>query len=279
MHTLTFSLRCTDTTDDYGQAYRLIEVRPVIDGLQLSADVFDATYVLAAGLRPMALDIFTCDCGVAGCAGIFEEAEIQVSKNLVSWAFPESTFKPRLNADLVSAAPLLVFEFEKSAYRQALKTLKSDLLAQEKESPLPVAVAPDNWPDLATSLQKRLRRAYAGVTNQLLEAAAEQNRFQHLYSAQLEITRPDGCIYRCWVRPLLYALEQAQENSQTFEREVLPLLLSSDTALVLAVSAIPWSDFQLQLWRHYAPDTAAGWLPSSPPEDWGSAQWSRVVAD
>lgn len=278
MHTLTFSLSYTDTTDDFDQAYRLIEVRPVVDGIQLSADVFDANYVLAAGLRPMALDIFTCDCGVAGCAGIFEEAEIQVAKNLVSWVFPAKTFKPRLNADLISESPLLVFDFEKSAYRQALKNLKSDLLAQEKESPLPVAIAPDNWPDLGIPLKKRLQRAYAGVTNQLRETAAEQNRFQHLYPAQLEITRSDGCIYRCWVRPLLYVLEQAQENPETFEREVLPLLLSSDAALVSAVSAIPWPDFQLHLWRHYAPDTATGWLPSSPPEDWSSAQWSRVAA-
>ncbi len=283
MHTLSFLLVHSDVEDEEGRPYRSIEVQPLIDGQRLCVSLFDAVLLLSAHLHAQKLDIFTCACGVAGCAGIFEEAELGVTDQTVSWRFPEEPFRERLNPELIEAGQPLTFVFERAGYTAALAQLRVDLLSLEQLSlgqdpPLPVAVAPDNWPDLEVMLENQMAHAAAAMTTQLAQEAAERHRFGPLYDAELEIMLVNGVCYRAGVRSLLSDIERAQPNPAQFDTDVLPLLCASNTSLVLAVQLMDWQDLQLHLWLHHHPagESESPYLEATPPEGWSRATWQVV---
>jgi hypothetical protein len=286
MHTLSFLLVHSDVEDEEGRPYRSIEVQPLIDGQRLCVSLFDAVLLLSAHLHAQKLDIFTCACGVAGCAGIFEEAELGVTDQTVSWRFPEEPFRERLNPELIEAGQPLTFVFERAGYTAALAQLRVDLLSLEQlslglEPPLPVAVAPDNWPDLDDMLADRLDRAAAAMAIWLAKEAAERHRLGQLYDVELEITLANGVCYRAGVPSVLYDIERAQASPAQFDTEVLPLLCASEAALILAVQLMDWEDLQLHLWLHHCPagESASPYLEVTPPSGWAQATWRQVSRD
>lgn len=286
MHTLSFSLVSSDIEDEEGRPYRSIEVQPFINGQRFCVSLFDAVLLLSAHLQPQTLDIFTCSCGVAGCAGIFEEAELVVTDQSVAWHFPENPFRERLNPELIEAGQPLTFVFERAGYTAALAQLRADLLSLEQlslgqEPPLPVAVAPDNWPDLDDVLVDQLDRAAAAMATRLAKEAAERHRFGQLYDAELEITLTNGGCYRAGVPSLLYDIERAQADPAQFDLEVLPLLRASEAALILAVQLMDWQDLQVHLWLHHQPagESASAYPEATPPKGWAQATWRRVSDD
>lgn len=154
-----------------GRQYRSIQVRPLVDGQQLvEGYVFDALTVIAHGCRSADVDLFTCSCGIAGCAGIFDDARIEVSDTHVSWTFPEEPFREKLNAELFPASAPLTVCFEREHYASAVAGLEQSLLGMSVDGGLPVSLVPDFLPDLDDPLSRQFHAARAKV-NEALKAA------------------------------------------------------------------------------------------------------------
>jgi hypothetical protein len=95
MHTLSFELLETLERSESEAEYLLVQVKPLLDGKSFfrgAGYLFDALHVLMAGAQNSELDIFTCGCGVAGCAGIHEECQITVDELTVTWSLPAVPF-------------------------------------------------------------------------------------------------------------------------------------------------------------------------------------------
>lgn len=118
-------------------------VRPLVNGRPMCLRyVFDPSVVLAQGARSGQLDPFTCDCGEPGCAGIFEEVEVQAKEGVVCWQFPEDPFRQQLEGTWFSPAEPLRFYFSQRQYEAALETLTKDLVGLEARLGCNVAVSP-----------------------------------------------------------------------------------------------------------------------------------------
>jgi hypothetical protein len=120
--------------------YLRVQVSPRINGQPLLADgglVFDALRVLVVGAAAAELDIYTCGCGVAGCAGIFEYCHTVVSDDSLVWRFPEVPFA----ASFTAGMPLELC-FSRVDYAAALATLEADLEARRQACGVPVMLAP-----------------------------------------------------------------------------------------------------------------------------------------
>jgi hypothetical protein len=129
------------------QPFTALSVQPLVDGQSLyrptiSGDVFDAVDCLVQGLETGSLDLFTCGCGVAGCAGIFEEAQVIVTNELVTWRFPADPFAKRF-----AEGQSLEVTFAKEQYAQALQQLEVDIEAHRVAAARAFVVEPCNWPD------------------------------------------------------------------------------------------------------------------------------------
>ena len=157
-HSLSFQLNITTKTSErFGQAgastdgpdYREVEPRPLIDGVPLSRSYwFDALALLTCGAHSGAVDLFTCSCGVAGCAGIFDDTLIEVTDTHVVWTFPEDPFRGKLDEGLFADGAPLMVRFERAHYDNALKALEQELLALAVDGGLPVVIAPE-LPEIA----------------------------------------------------------------------------------------------------------------------------------
>ena len=127
---------------DDGQelSYLRVIVEPRIDGERLFAGpgyLFDASALLTAGVVPEALDLFTCSCGIAGCAGIDEESTLSVTEQAVTWTFPAEPFAQAFRPGLP-----LALDFGRAQYEAALAKLTQDMETLRRESGLPVLVMP-----------------------------------------------------------------------------------------------------------------------------------------
>jgi len=123
-----------------GGRYLRVEVSPLIDGCPLLASgglVFDALSVLVSGATSAELDLYTCSCGVAGCAGIFEDCQCLVTEDSVNWRFPEEPF-----AKWFAPGMPLEIHFSLPGYVAALARLEGDLEARRAACGAPLLLAP-----------------------------------------------------------------------------------------------------------------------------------------
>lgn len=190
--TLSFRLNITtQTSEKFGQAgasidgpqYREVEPRPLVDGMPLSRSYwFDALALLTWGTHSGAVDLFTCSCGVAGCAGIFEDTLVEVTDTCVAWTFPEDPFRGKLHEGFFAAGAPLTVRFERAQYDSALQALEQELLALAADGGLPVVIAPElpEIADLDKPLATVLEQARARV-------AAARERAAPRYLAQSDI--------------------------------------------------------------------------------------------
>lgn len=161
MAVLSFEVRNTTEVNDEAQPYLLLEAIPLVDGIPLVPGfLFDATMVLAAGLRSQELHFFTCACGVPGCADFHYEPKLEVTDSTVTWLFPESPYRTRINPELRGQDRPLCFEFDRSAYAHALAQLRAVVLEAAYQAEIPVCLSPDLGFDLETPLVQKLDDAY-----------------------------------------------------------------------------------------------------------------------
>lgn len=130
--------------DEEGAPAQLgLEVTPLLDGVPLmKGDVFDAVDLLLYGVGNAETDLYTCSCGVAGCAGFHEEVRLCEGAATMAWEFPEEPYRTRLAGERFPAGQPLRLEFDKTQYAQALAGLEAELAALFAASEVPVVVHP-----------------------------------------------------------------------------------------------------------------------------------------
>lgn len=204
MNTLSFILEFhPHEGDEEVEAHTLIEVHPVIDGVPFTVGSFDAATVIALGLREYEFDLFTCSCGVAGCAGFNDPVHLTLTDTLVRWHIPSDPYRQRMAAELLPPDETpVVFSFDQAAYRAALAQVEAEILAHEATAGVPCSLAPDDWPDLTKTIATQLANQNEYLTERLAEIQADKARWGTLYDAQVEIAFPGSATYRAWLMSL-----------------------------------------------------------------------------
>ena len=101
-----------------------VEARVLVDGIDLGEGagyVFDWLWLVAQGAEGGEFDLFTCSCGVPGCAGIHESCVLHAEVDRITWALPETAYAALLRPRVVPQGAPLRFVFEREAYLQALE--------------------------------------------------------------------------------------------------------------------------------------------------------------
>lgn len=131
MHSLTFKLKHTIDHDDNGQAVASIDVYPRINGVPLLEQdgnyEFSTRTVTATGAANTSFTPFTCSCGKAECAGIYEHVQMRTEGDTVEWRFPEAPFRDTLNPKLFACNEPLLLQFNRSDYERELACLEQNV--------------------------------------------------------------------------------------------------------------------------------------------------------
>jgi hypothetical protein len=108
---------------------REYDVQVILNGTVLTHQIFNAGDVVPTSRFDFAqFDLFTCGCGVAGCAGFFTRVIHQKTNNSVKWTFPDD------NSYIVEK---LEYEFDRSEFENALENLRNKMLDLEKDNCYP----------------------------------------------------------------------------------------------------------------------------------------------
>jgi hypothetical protein len=237
---LSFSLTVAERVSEFEEGpYLEFVVRPLIDGQSpyQEADrehVFSAMDILIQGRQPGALDIFTCSCGVAGCAGIHYDCHLESDAETVRWKFPESPFRKCLSQALRPAGEPIVVEFDRGQYEQALAELERDLETLTEGRPGQWAVAPASGPYSARESQsfrhflkicQARYREYAEHQAEIQEAEGE------LADLALQTTLPNGDVMQANLGSLVWWLVPEGISDRTaYVRDVLRARFLADPA-------------------------------------------------
>ncbi len=244
------------------QPYLAVSVRPVVDGVEPTTGyVFDIVSLLARGTEPSEFDPYTCSCGVAGCAGIFDCVKLDSDADTVSWTFPEEPFRKQLTPPLFETGRPLRLVFGRAQYEQALADVQQRLLALEAEQPLPVVVLPDSHPDLDLSLSAMLARAQVYTRQWLDEQAATRALFGPLLEEEVLAVFPDQRRLVLFVRNLAqdeaerlaHAQGTPDAGDELLESTVVPAFLADQQAVLEAVRRLTWDDVDAAAWRETVP--------------------------
>lgn len=116
---------------------RMLNIQATVDGQVLGTSlVLDFALLLVYGLSDAEdLDIFTCSCGNAGCAGVYDSARISVYQDKLRWHFPYSVAKEVAPTFAVEAGQELVITFDSQAYAAELARVLADCEAIRTQEP------------------------------------------------------------------------------------------------------------------------------------------------
>ena len=231
--------------------YFVVTVRPVCDGLPLaeSGDVFDVITLLCHGAVSAEFDLYTCSCGVAGCAGIFEQVQLVIDGDTASWTFPEEPFRKYLNVALCPADEPLTVLFSRAQYEQALIALEADLLALDETNTLPLMFPPGDPPEdertFATMMALVRKRSAAWKQEQ----ADRHELFGPLLKEQVHVEFTDGRRFYMDVISLAHAhaelLREANDSEgdskEALSDTVVPSYLADREAVLAFARSQPWS--------------------------------------
>lgn len=102
----------------------LYDVEVVLNDKPLGHRVFNGVNVIPASKFDFAeFDLFTCGCGVAGCAGFHTEVIQNKKEKAVQWTFPN---------DQSYNVNKLIYEFERLDFEGQIEDLRSQMLKLEK---------------------------------------------------------------------------------------------------------------------------------------------------
>lgn len=135
----------TYTIDDSGDQQMTIEPQILVDGLPFHADytvdIFEAT---ASCRKEGEFFIFTCGCGVPGCAGIYQGVEVLHNDHLIFWKVLNPLIDQNRQSEKVEMNVKDEFVFSKTQYTEAiskgLEEIKESLL-KDKELDIDPAIA------------------------------------------------------------------------------------------------------------------------------------------
>lgn len=137
-----------------------VEVGLVLNGQPLADGLVDVASLIGCATLPLSrFDLYTCGCGIAGCAGFHDPLVQRRQGSTVSWATEDQKL-----STVLGLADGRTLTFDAGAFDAAITTLYRDLLAFEQDgfvaaSELPEAYldTEDATPDIAP-LQERVER-------------------------------------------------------------------------------------------------------------------------
>lgn len=262
-HQLSFVITSSLETSEFGEPdYTKFEVRALVDGKSPYAnpkqeDVFDAVSVVLQGLEPGEFEVYTCSCGVAGCAGIHEDVVLEADDRYVRWRFPKDPFSKRLDAKLNGPAKTPIVEFSRTQYAEALAGLEAQLnrLVQAlpvkswSVAPASGAVAEADSTTFSDFLAACRRRAEEHRQREALDSEAE-GALRH---SALQATLPNGVVIRTTLATIgWYLVPGDTEDARTYLRDVLRERVLADP--VAALQEVPRDEWESVFWVHYYPD-------------------------
>jgi hypothetical protein len=280
VRSLSFTVHVVDLTDDSreegpGRPYRCLEARPLADGIPLHKGyVFDIAPLIGYGLRDVDTDLYTCSCGVAGCAGIHEEVELRVDAESVSWTFPEDPFRKGLAGELFPADAPLTLHFDKAQYQRALESAEAQLLALAADGGAPVVLAVASaYPDIDTPLAEVLATIRVHADKRLERDARKRELFGELLDQEVLVRFPTGALRVIPVTNFAYHLGYDEQEATGVDSEdiladkYLPDWKKDSASLITAVRGASWEFVGQVMFR-----TARGGAELEPlPEQWASA--------
>jgi hypothetical protein len=280
VHSLSFKVFVVDLVDSSedggpGRPYRVLEARPLVDGVPLlKGYVFDIAPLIGYGLRNVDTDLYTCGCGVAGCAGIHDNVKLRVDGEAMTWTFPEEPFRSELDADLFHAGAPLTLRFDATRYRKALRRVEAELLALAADGGAPVVLAAGSaYPDLDTPLKRVLKTIRKQSNIWLARISREKKLFGDLLDKEVLIRFTSGSMRVIPVTSFAYhlAFEEGErtgvESEDLLADKYLPVWKKDTASLIAAVRSAPWDLVRDVMYR-----TARGGDDVEPvPEQWAAA--------
>lgn len=279
-HSLSFKVYVVNLVDSSGengpdQPYRILEARPLVDGVPLlNGYVFDVAPLIGYGLRDVDTDLYTCGCGVAGCAGIHDQIQLRADRSSMTWTFPEEPFRKELAPGLFAADAPLSLRFERKQYHQALRSVEAELLTLAADGGAPVVLAAGSaYPDLSTPLAKVLKNIRKHSKNWLARIAREKALFAELLDKEVLVRFASGAMRVIPVTSFAYHLAFEESEATGIESEdlladkYLPGWKQDTASLIAAVRARSWDLVREVMYR-----TARGGEDIEPaPEQWTDA--------
>jgi hypothetical protein len=112
------------------------DVRVVLNGTALGHVIFNTdTVVPAARFNFAEFDLFTCGCGVPGCAGFHTSVIQKKTDNSVKWTFP---------TDKSYNVEKLEYEFDRIEFEHTVESLRTKMLELEKDNIYPISSVSDD---------------------------------------------------------------------------------------------------------------------------------------
>lgn len=212
--TLSFDVSASQETAEFGEGqYLAVRVRALADGQSMygdasKEDVFNAVQMLTQGAESGELEVFTCECGVAGCAGIFEDVVVKVAEQEVRWTFPQDPFRERLAPALVEGGPLVI-AFDRNQYVQALSELtrQIDALTEGSEGVFNVLPCHHRIPEtMGPSFSRYISECRVNAAEYAAHSAKLKAAEGALNDFALQTTLPNGIVLRTTLATLAYSL-------------------------------------------------------------------------
>jgi Zn-finger domain-containing protein len=104
--------------------FKIFDIGLIINGVNYHVKV--AASQIFAVKRSCKAEIFTCSCGVAGCAGIFEMVEVKVRKHTIEWRLPVDSGYGFL--------PKRFYSFSRKEYLAMLEETRQELVELSQQT-------------------------------------------------------------------------------------------------------------------------------------------------
>lgn len=147
MDTIEFKIQPVDLQP---QSYpNQFNVEVVLNGIHHNRYVFNGAETVAASQYDLSeFDLFTCSCGIAGCAGFQTPIKQEKTEQSVQWTFPTGeNYKVEKN----------VYVFDKAEFEKTFLTLQETILAHERNNQHLVSSCSDHEDEVKTTpFQKSL---------------------------------------------------------------------------------------------------------------------------
>ncbi|WP_374972763.1 hypothetical protein [Spongiibacter marinus] len=113
-----------------------VEAQVWVDGSHMEpAHYVDVAAFASSAQSSGHYDIFTCNCGIAGCAGIYEGVTVELSDDVVRWRFlsPISIYGEDGESGRENPQHPKELTFAKDEYIGAMRQFKNDLTRANKQ--------------------------------------------------------------------------------------------------------------------------------------------------
>lgn len=114
----------TEPTLIEGTKLKCYDIKVILNNKELPHSIFNATEVVSAyEFKNVEFDLFTCSCGVAGCAGFHDYVVHKRSIGKVTWTFPKEDYYKTEQK---------IYTFNQEQFDSEFKDLKNKMLSLEK---------------------------------------------------------------------------------------------------------------------------------------------------